>query len=278
MWKEIIDAHVKKGLDFVIQKVASGPQIINSREQKEIFVFYHFRDLTSSSDYENGDQECCTFTVPSIEVRTIKNHFPIKILNTSLSFRFKLEDKDFGYVWLDNLSDSDSAPTFRGSVHVQVNRFPVREQRVGPVVNVAPVREELIKQRLAAKEAQVRAAKEFVQSNAAEEANRRSDKLNAQNSLGQELDRWALTEQGKFKDVRSLLSSLGSVLWPNSGWVDVSMGELMMSGSVVKKMYRKAIILTHPDRHQQDSGEHQYRAERIFNALNESFKTFSTSS
>ena len=90
------------------------------------------------------------------------------------------------------------------------------------------------------------------------------------------MDKWALTEQGKFKDVRSLLSTMGSVLWEGSGWVDVPMGELMISDAAVKKTYRKAIGLRHPDRHQKESADQQYRADRIFNAINESYKLFTS--
>ena len=269
MWKDL-DAHVKKGLDFVkkVTAVAGGAVVTIPCPQSDSgghLVFYHLRD-------ELDDEEESAFLVPAsccLDVGTIKKYFPVNACE-DLWLRFKLEDEDFGFVWIENLRDTDMAPTYRKSVHVQALRLPAPL----PTSKLPPLREELIKQRLESKEAQIKAAREFVQSNASEEANRRANKVTAQNVLGPELDAWAFTEQGKFKDVRSLLSTMGSVLWLNSGWEEVNMGELMISAATVKKMYRKAIILTHPDRHQRESAEQQYRADRIFNAVNESYKVF----
>ncbi len=90
------------------------------------------------------------------------------------------------------------------------------------------------------------------------------------------MDLWALVSvtdgSRKYKDIRTLLSSLDQVLWPDSGWKSVSAGDLLMSDAAVKKTYRLAITLCHPDKHKADSPEREARADRIFNALNESFK------
>jgi hypothetical protein len=154
----------------------------------------------------------------------------------------------------------------RGPAESAPARFPSRP----------PNREELVKARLEREAAQVQAARDLAQANATGEATRRQQKLDMQSQLGPELDRWAMTEQGKFKDVRSLLSSMSSVLWPNSGWEDPPFGELMINEAALKKTYRKAIIICHPDKHQSASTEQQYRADRIFNAINESFKSFNS--
>ncbi|EER15054.1 homeobox-containing protein, putative [Perkinsus marinus ATCC 50983] len=133
-------------------------------------------------------------------------------------------------------------------------------------------REALKAARLKAKEERIRAKHEEFASRQREEATKREAKLDAQGRLAEELDHWAYTEQGKPKDIRTLLSNMEEALWPNSGWSTVSAGELMVNTGAVKKAYRKAIILCHPDRHQSASPDEQYRADRIFNALNEAFK------
>ncbi|KAF4676939.1 hypothetical protein FOL47_004180 [Perkinsus chesapeaki] len=136
-------------------------------------------------------------------------------------------------------------------------------------------REALKAARLKAKEERIRAKHEEFTARQREEANKREAKLEAQTRLADELDHWAYTEQvgqGQPKDIRTLLANMDEVLWPNSGWTSVSAGELMVNTAAVKKAYRKAIILCHPDRHQSASADEQYRADRIFNALNEAFK------
>jgi len=289
---------VKKGLDFVKKNIDSviekpstsffvpeaGPGLCN--------VFYSIRecprDVSDFPDSPSADKDECVLVIPAgtgrFSVNEIANNFPLR--DQHCHFRFKIEDDVFGYVWLDGLSGDDRVPTFRGEVHMEVVlcHAPVKLERRRASAESAPAtvparppnREELVKARLEREAAQVQAARELAQANALGEATRRQEKLDMQSQLGPELDRWAMTEQGKFKDVRSLLSSMSTVLWPNSGWEDPPFGELMINEAAVKKTYRKAIIMCHPDKHQSAGTEQQYRADRIFNAINESFKSFNS--
>jgi hypothetical protein len=295
MWKELGLDSVKKGLDNFVKRVVVEDDVksaVPRDTETGQYVAYALRDggevNLANFPERDSDLEFSIFQIPVVGrpllVSEIKQYFPIK--SASVIFRFKIQDDVFGHVFLDGLRDDDIAPTFRGSVVMEVLRCPVtvskasisRVAQVKPVVSAPPPnREELVRQRLEAEAAQVRAARKFAANNAQEETNRRQEKLVAQNQLGTVMDRWALTEQGKYKDVRSLLSSMNTVLWSESGWVDVPLGELMTNEAVVKKTYRKAIVLTHPDRHQKESAEQQYRADRIFNAINESYKVFTSS-
>ena len=54
----------------------------------------------------------------------------------------------------------------------------------------------------------------------------------------------------------------------------MSLGDLMLDPSKVKKTWQRAILITHPDKHTNADGKERYRAERIFEAINESFKQF----
>ena len=276
------------------------------------YVFYRIKfapeNIGENSQEIDNEESAFVVKTSAITVGEIKKYFPVFLDKKSAIFRFKLEDDLFDYVWLEHLADSASPPTYRGSVHMQVLLCHSGASKAPPVSNYhtpsgpsrgsnevsaqftsrsheqpapkphvaapPPDRAELVRQRQEAEASKVQAARDFAQQNADQEALRRQQKLDSQNALKGELDNWALTEQGKFKDVRSLLSTMQQVLWPNSGWEPVAMGELMMSEAAVKKCYRKAIILCHPDRHQQGSSDQQYRADRIFNAINEAHKVY----
>ena len=47
--------------------------------------------------------------------------------------------------------------------------------------------------------------------------------------------------------MRALLSSLETVLWNDSGWKKVGMGEVILPGKV-KVVYMKGIAKVHPDK------------------------------
>lgn len=294
MWKGIdLRKGLDKGLDFVKKVTAAEIVLPSARRSDERFVFYSFSEAPADVSVFPPDEDCeeSAFTVGSgcPTVDEVESNFPLEeYFRSRLSFRFKVEDSEFGHLWLDMLDGREIAPTFRGNIHLRVLLCPISMSAAGSTeikktpkippfvhpVSPPPCREELVRVRLEAEAAQVQAARDFASSNAKDAAVRRQDKLEAQSQLGAELDRWALTEQGKFKDVRSLLANVSGVLWANSGWVDVPIGELMMSEAAVKKAHRRAIILCHPDKHQKADAQQQYRADRIFDAINESYKVF----
>jgi hypothetical protein len=132
-------------------------------------------------------------------------------------------------------------------------------------------REELVaKRENAVRERVEQAAQDVIQRRQTEE-NLRADKLEASNKLRHVLDAWAKGPDEKFKDIRTLLSTQHEVLWKDSGWKPVGLSELIQDGHV-KKVYRKAIIVVHPDKMKEAEPDKQIRAERIFQALNEAFK------
>lgn len=92
-------------------------------------------------------------------------------------------------------------------------------------------------------------------------------------SILDEKIRWWLI--GKESDVRLLLSSLHHILWPNSGWIAISLANLLES-SQVKKAYQKAVLCLHPDKLQQRGATlpHKHIAEKVFAALQDAWTTF----
>lgn len=85
---------------------------------------------------------------------------------------------------------------------------------------------------------------------------------------------WAFNNNEK-KNIRSLLSSLEDILWEDSGWVPLSLSDLL-DENLVKKAYQKAIRIVHPDKNQRTQPERRYIAEQVFQYLNEAFKVRTT--
>lgn len=149
---------------------------------------------------------------------------------------------------------------------------------VGPKVPAAPPaapvvmpdRGKLIAEREKNKQDRIDAANAKHEEQKQKEEDMKKSKVELGNKLGEELDGWAKTANGSnFKDIRSLLVTLHEVMWEESGWKPLGMSELIQDGRI-KRNYHKAILLVHPDK-QQDNAEQQVRADRIFNALNESY-------
>lgn len=82
---------------------------------------------------------------------------------------------------------------------------------------------------------------------------------------------------GKEGNIRSLLSTLQYVLWPESGWKPVPLVDII-EGNAVKRAYQKALLCLHPDKLQQKGAAvHQkYIAEKVFDSLQEAWTHFNS--
>ncbi|XP_048227109.1 J domain-containing protein required for chloroplast accumulation response 1 isoform X2 [Ricinus communis] len=82
---------------------------------------------------------------------------------------------------------------------------------------------------------------------------------------------------GKEGNIRSLLSTLQYVLWPESGWKPVPLVDII-EGNAVKRSYQKALLTLHPDKLQQKGAtSHQkYIAEKVFDVLQEAWTHFTS--
>ncbi|KAK4352005.1 hypothetical protein RND71_027523 [Anisodus tanguticus] len=83
--------------------------------------------------------------------------------------------------------------------------------------------------------------------------------------------------QGRKGNIRSLLSTLQLVLWPESGWKPVALVDLI-EGNQVKRSYQRALLYIHPDKLQQKgAAAHQkYIAEKVFDILQEAWDQFNS--
>lgn len=83
---------------------------------------------------------------------------------------------------------------------------------------------------------------------------------------------WAAGKEG---NLRALLSKLHEVLWPECGWKEVGIANLMTSASV-KKVYRDAMLCLHPDKVQQKGASLRQKciAGKVFDLLKEAWNKF----
>ncbi|KAI3432590.1 hypothetical protein D9Q98_004138 [Chlorella vulgaris] len=104
------------------------------------------------------------------------------------------------------------------------------------------------------------------------EAAEKSGKVELRSSLQPKIDAWAA---GKKDNIRALLASLHTVLWPDSGWTAPSMAD-MLDNNKVKRVYMKANLVVHPDKVKQKGGslEQVTTADMVFHILNKAWIKF----
>ena len=107
-----------------------------------------------------------------------------------------------------------------------------------------------------------------------DEATLKQDKQDADREFREKINNWEARNHQK-NNIRALLATMHTVLWPESGWEQIGAGELITPAQV-KAAYFKSLNIIHPDKHQQDPPQIRYIAERIFGAVNEAFKLFRT--
>ncbi|CEG46118.1 dnaj heat shock n-terminal domain-containing protein [Plasmopara halstedii] len=97
-------------------------------------------------------------------------------------------------------------------------------------------------------------------------------KDNANTVLGPRLKAWG-EDNGRVKNIRTLLSTMHQVMWEDCKWTEVNMGKLIQPNDV-KKHYRKAMIVVHPDKAGGRNADQLLIAERVFAALNTAWEDF----
>ena len=83
-------------------------------------------------------------------------------------------------------------------------------------------------------------------------------------------------EHGKKKQLRALLGTMHTILWPGAKWKPVSLGDLLDDGKV-KKCFHKATLVVHPDKTAHLDAEKRFLAKRIFDALSQAKVEFDAS-
>ncbi|GAW83103.1 hypothetical protein, conserved [Plasmodium gonderi] len=98
------------------------------------------------------------------------------------------------------------------------------------------------------------------------------EKVVIREQIKKQIDKWSKISDDTYKDIKVMLSTLNDVLWENSEWKQVPMSDLISNSVTVKKAYKNAILLCHPDKHRNKPVERVLRAEMIFQALNNAYK------
>ncbi|XVF63907.1 hypothetical protein PTKIN_Ptkin09bG0124200 [Pterospermum kingtungense] len=93
-------------------------------------------------------------------------------------------------------------------------------------------------------------------------------------ALDAKIRKWS---NGRQANIRSLLSTLQYVLWPDSGWKQVPLVDII-EGPAVKRSYQKALLCLHPDKLQQKSAssDQKYIAEKVFDILQDAWTHFNS--
>ncbi|KAJ3322965.1 hypothetical protein HDU76_013777 [Blyttiomyces sp. JEL0837] len=85
------------------------------------------------------------------------------------------------------------------------------------------------------------------------------------------IEKW---RAGKENNIRALLSSLNSILWKDSGWVNINLSELI-TPQQVKVKYMKAVAKVHPDKLKAGTTvEQRMIANGVFATLNKAWDNF----
>ncbi|XP_027354448.1 J domain-containing protein required for chloroplast accumulation response 1 isoform X2 [Abrus precatorius] len=90
--------------------------------------------------------------------------------------------------------------------------------------------------------------------------------------IDNKIQQWS---KGKEGNIRSLLSTLQYVLWPECGWKPVPLVDII-EGNAVKRAYQRALLCLHPDKLQQKgaASQQKYIAEKVFDILQEAWTQF----
>jgi hypothetical protein len=96
------------------------------------------------------------------------------------------------------------------------------------------------------------------------------DKIRIQ--LEPKIKAWS-EEHGKKKQLRALLASMHTVLWPGTKWTQISIGDIL-DDSKVKKFYHKATLVVHPDKTRDLPADQRFLSKRIFDALTQAKTEF----
>mmetsp|Transcript_1234 Transcript_1234/g.3475 ORF Transcript_1234/g.3475 Transcript_1234/m.3475 type:complete len:483 (+) Transcript_1234:64-1512(+) len=114
------------------------------------------------------------------------------------------------------------------------------------------------------KESQDKALKE-VREREAKAQREKAEEDEVRKKLEPKIKAWS-EEHGKKKQLRALLGTLHTILWPGANWKPVSIGDIL-DDSKVKKFYHKASRVVHPDKTHNLDPEKRFLAKRIFDAL-----------
>ena len=94
----------------------------------------------------------------------------------------------------------------------------------------------------------------------------------ARSKFDKNLTTWQTVNKEK-RNVRTLLTTMHTVLWAGNSWKPIGLGDVI-EPKQVKLQYRKAMLIVHPDKVSKLSTETQFIAKRVFEGINEAYQEF----
>lgn len=82
---------------------------------------------------------------------------------------------------------------------------------------------------------------------------------------------WAYDSGEKIKDIRTLLYTLPQVLWERVNWTPMDISSCASDKDIIKKYYRSALLICHPDKHMRADWRTALRAQLVTQALQEAW-------
>ncbi len=161
-----------------------------------------------------------------------------------------------------------SSSSSSSSVDIDIDESPSTSSG-----SAAPIsHDEAVARSKAAIDTKVQEALEF-KKETEEKAKKEGEEFDiAREKHGKRLDAWAFNGKEK-RNVRSLLSTMQTVLWEGNTWKPVGLGDLL-DPKQVKLAYRKAMLVVHPDRCSGMESETKFIAKRVFEGVNEAYQDF----
>ena len=120
-------------------------------------------------------------------------------------------------------------------------------------------------------EEQAKKVEEFKQREARKKSDDEQEDV-IRKQLDPKIKAWA-EEHGKKKQLRALLASLHTVLWPGAKWKQLTIGDLLDDGKV-RRAFLKASLVVHPDKTYELPPDLRFLAKRIFDALSQAKSDF----
>eukprot|EP01133_Synstelium_polycarpum_P016790 gene16790-19968_t len=100
--------------------------------------------------------------------------------------------------------------------------------------------------------------------------NHQNERGSIEPMISERVRQWA-EKNGRKNNIRTLLATLHEVLWEGSGWDKIGTGAVIAPPQV-KKVYRKAVLIVHPDKVNTGTTEQKMIAQRIFESLKEGYE------
>ena len=125
------------------------------------------------------------------------------------------------------------------------------------------------------RESQAKAVQEVREREAKKAANE-AEEDDVRKRLEPKIKAWS-EEHGKKRQLRALLATLHTILWPGANWKQMSIGDLL-DDAKVKRAFFMASRVVHPDKTGDLDAEKRFLAKRVFDALSQAKTEFDSGS